>query len=232
MLVAVNSGIDEPGFVGEVFEDGTDGNIGFFGYHGDVFAVSNGFHAVFRACTRNACGFDYDVERQVHHLHGVGEYDVFALFYGFGSLFGGVASDRFVGVETRAIISVLGCVWICIADDGYVELIDDARLCDEGCGVMPGAYDANAYGAVNLGEELVIDHGDFPRVMELRLREPVRRRLQGFLAEVIGNGHGEVDDGHVYMFPRASSKAMICNAASCGVLSTVCMTSSGFSGGS
>ena len=51
-------------------------------------------------------------------------------------------------------------------------------------------------------------------------------------AEVVGNGHGEVDDGHVYMFPRASSRAMICIAASCGVLSTVCMTSSGFSGGS
>ena len=51
-------------------------------------------------------------------------------------------------------------------------------------------------------------------------------------AEVVGNGHGEVDDGHVYMFPRVSSRAMICIAASCGVLSTVCMTSSGFSGGS
>lgn len=51
-------------------------------------------------------------------------------------------------------------------------------------------------------------------------------------AEVVGNGHGEVDDGHVYMFSRVSSKAMICNAASCGVVSTVCMTSSGFSGGS
>ena len=51
-------------------------------------------------------------------------------------------------------------------------------------------------------------------------------------AKVVGNGHGEVDDGHVYMFPRVSSRAMICNAASCGVLSTVCMTSSGFSGGS
>ena len=79
------------------------------------------------------------------------------------------------------IISILGCVRVCIADDGYVELIDDARLCDEGCGVVSGADDANAHGAVNLGEELVVDHGGFPRVMVLRLREPVRRRLRGFL---------------------------------------------------
>ena len=168
MLVAVNSGIDESGFVCEVFEDGSDGDVGFFGYHGDVFAVSNGFYAVFRTCTGNACGFDDDVEGQVHYLHGVGEYDVFALFYGFGCLCGGVADDGFVGVESRAVISILGCVWVCVADDGYVELIDDARLCDEGCGVVSGADDANAYGAVNLGEELVVDHGVFPGVMVLR----------------------------------------------------------------
>ena len=164
MLVAVNSGIDESGFVCEVFEDGSDGDVGFFGYHGDVFAVSDGFYAVFRACTGDACGFDDDIERQVHHLHGVGEYDVFALFYGFGCLFGGVAYDRFVGVQAGVMVCILGCVWICVADDGYVELIDYARLCDEGCGVLSGAYDANAYGAVNLGKELVIDHGGFPRV--------------------------------------------------------------------
>lgn len=168
MLVAVNSGIDESGFVCEVFEDGSDGDVGFFGYHGDVFAVSNGFYAVFRTCTGNARRFDYDVEGQVHYLHGVGEYDVFALFYGFGCLCGGVADDGFVGVESRAVISILGCVWVCVADDGYVELIDDARLCDEGCGVVSGADDANAYGAVNLGEELVVDHGVFPGVMVLR----------------------------------------------------------------
>ena len=39
----------------------------------------------------NACGFDDDVEGQVHHLHGVGEDDIFALFYGFGCLLRGVA---------------------------------------------------------------------------------------------------------------------------------------------
>ena len=181
MLVAVNSGIDASGFVCEVFEDGSDGDVGFFGYHGDVFAVSDGFYAVFCACTRDACGFYDDVEGQVHHLHGVGEDDVFALFYGLGCLLGGVADDGFVGVQARVMICILGCVWICVADDGYVELIDDARLRDEGCGVVSGADDADAHGAVNLGEELVVDHGGFPGVMVLRLREPVRRRLRGFL---------------------------------------------------
>lgn len=66
------------------------------------------------------------------------------------------------------MICILGCVRVCVADDGYVELIDDARLRDEGCGVVSGADDADAYGAVNLGEELVVDHGGFPGVMVLR----------------------------------------------------------------
>ena len=66
------------------------------------------------------------------------------------------------------VICILGCVRVCVADDGDVELIDDARLCDEGCGVVSGADDADAHGAVNLGEELVVDHGGFPGVMVLR----------------------------------------------------------------
>ena len=159
VLVAVNCSIDASGFVCVVFEDGSDGDVGFFGYHGDVFAVSDGFDAVFCACTRDACGFDDDVEGQVHHLHGVGEDDVFALFYGFGCLSSGVADDGFAGVQAGVMICILSCVRVCVADDGYVELIDDARLCDEGCGIMSSADDANAYGAVNLGEELVVDHG-------------------------------------------------------------------------
>ena len=67
--------------------------------------------------------------------------------------------DGFVGVQARVMICVLGCVWICVADDGDVELIEDVRLRDEGCGVVSGADDANAHGAVNLGEKLVVDHG-------------------------------------------------------------------------
>ena len=129
-----------------------------------------------------------------------------------------------------------GCANLCFGDRGFRR---DAREIDD-CGL---AHDLVEFGVAGGGSfrEHVARRIDVRKSVDGPSHVGHLRHVAGFKtafeaalngpAEVVGNGHGEVDDGHVYMFPRASSKAMICNAASCGVLSTVCMTSSGFSGG-
>lgn len=116
----------------------------------------------------------------------------------------------------------------------------DAREIDD-CGLSYGLFQFGVAGCgsfrVHVARRIdVCESVDSPsHVGHLRHVAGFKTAFEAALngpAEVVGNGHGEVDDGHVYMFPRVSSRAMICNAASCGVVSTVCMTSSGFSGGS